>query len=224
MRYPDYIPQGDAEFLTWATGLMQTLEQSLEPFGFPPERYAELKRLLDVFSKKLRRAKSPGTRTKTAVMVKNDARDALKKAIRQAVKEYLTNNRALTGEDRVALGLPIYKTSRTRVAIPDEKPDFSIMQATGSRLKVYFHAHDEERTKSLAKPHGVHAIEIVWALLDTPPEAYEDLIHSVTDTRSPHVFQFNLPDGGKRFYCCTRWENTRCEKGPWSEIRDAIVP
>jgi hypothetical protein len=224
MSKHDYIPQGDAEFLEWATILMRNLEKSLERFGFPMERYAQLKQLLDIFIQKFKRATSPGTRTKTAVRVKNSARDALKKAIRQAVKEYLTHNHVLTEEDRDALGLPIHKTSRIRVGIPDGRPQFSIVQLPGSRLKVHFHALDNDGTKSFAKPPGVHAIEIVWALLDAPPEAYEELIHSVTDSRSPHVFQFDLPDAGKRFYCCARWENTRCEKGPWSEIQSVIVP
>ncbi|MDR1156180.1 MAG: hypothetical protein LBL04_15855 [Bacteroidales bacterium] len=50
-----------------------------------------------------------------------------------------------------------------------------------------------------------------------------DLVHSVFATRSPHTFQFDL-SAGKCFYCCLRWENTRGEKGPWSEIMSAIVP
>jgi hypothetical protein len=50
------------------------------------------------------------------------------------------------------------------------------------------------------------------------------LAHSVFDTRSPYTFQFDLADAGKRFYCCLRWENTTGQKGPWSEIQNAIIP
>jgi hypothetical protein len=49
-------------------------------------------------------------------------------------------------------------------------------------------------------------------------------MHSEFDTHSPYIFQFDLPDAGKRLYVCARWENTRGQKGPWSVIKNAIIP
>jgi hypothetical protein len=118
----------------------------------------------------------------------------------------------------------VHKTTRTPVPPPTDKPDFTIEQLGGSRLVVHFHAHDEERERANAKPFGVRGAEIIWAVLETPPTVYEDLVHSVFDTRSPYTFQFNLNDAGKRFYCCLRWENTTGQKGPWSPIESAIIP
>jgi hypothetical protein len=122
------------------------------------------------------------------------------------------------------MGLPIYKETRTPVKVPKVSPDFSIEPLTGSRLAVHFHAHDADREQVNAKPEGVHGVEIAWAILDTPPKSYADLVHSAFDTRSPYTFQFDLVDAGRRFYCCLRWENTRGEKSPWSEIQSAIIP
>jgi hypothetical protein len=33
-----------------------------------------------------------------------------------------------------------------------------------------------------------------------------------------------FPQRGKTVYFALRWENTRGEKGPWSEIMSAIIP
>jgi hypothetical protein len=52
----------------------------------------------------------------------------------------------------------------------------------------------------------------------------EDLIHSAFDTRSPFTLSFDENQRGKTVYFCLRWENTRGEKGPWSEIVSGIIP
>ncbi|MDR1865854.1 MAG: hypothetical protein LBR08_09835 [Bacteroidales bacterium] len=61
-------------------------------------------------------------------------------------------------------------------------------------------------------------------LLAEAPKSYDYLIHLTFRTRSPCTFRFDLSDAGKRCYFCLRWENTRGEKGPWSEIISAVVP
>jgi hypothetical protein len=116
MKRRDYIPRTDADFLTWATILIRTLGTVLERFGFPEELHAQLKQLLDDFATNSELASAPYTRTSLIVKAKNNARDTLKKAIRQAVREYLAHNHRLTGGDRIMLGLPIYKTSRRHKA------------------------------------------------------------------------------------------------------------
>jgi hypothetical protein len=59
------------------------------------------------------------------------------------------------------------------------------------------------------KPAGQHGAEIRWAM---------------RDTHMPLTFEFDESDRGKTVYFCLGWENTRGEKGPWSEIQSAIVP
>jgi hypothetical protein len=67
MNNPDYIPRADIKFLEWATVLIHNLGKSLERFGFPEERYAQLVQLLDEFTRKFELATAPATRTKSAV-------------------------------------------------------------------------------------------------------------------------------------------------------------
>ena len=224
MSNPDFLPAKDQAFLVWALNFTTALVSMLVRIGFPESVFQELMALRNTFSEKLTTAEAPATRTKAAVQAKNNARKAFEKRLRQVIKEYLTYNHALTDEDRDDLGLPIYKTTRTPVPPPTGKADFTIEPLGGSRLVIHFHAHDEERERANAKPFGVRGVEIIWAVLDVPPTSYNELAHSVFDTRSPYTFQFDLADAGKRFYCCLRWENTTGQKGPWSEIQSAIIP
>ena len=224
MPNSDYLPRPDRTFLAWVINFLKYLMGRLEQFNFPQALFQQLSGEKDVFAQKLEVAEEPTTHTTVNVQEKNDARKALEKNIRQAVAEYLTRNHLLTDGDRRLLGLPVHKTTRTPVPPPTGKVDFTIESLGGSRLVIHFHAHDEERERANAKPFGVRGAEIIWAVLDAPPASYNELAHSVFDTRSPYTFQFDLADAGKRFYCCLRWENTTGQKGPWSEIQSAIIP
>jgi hypothetical protein len=221
----DFIPSNDRSFLTWLKNLIAyIIVKSASTFGIPDAEFNRLRTETNDFEQKLNVSDAPDTRTKAAVQAKKDARTVVEKTVRLFVKRFLNNNPAVTNADRDSMGLPIYKDTRTPAPVPTDKPDFTIEPRGGSRLEVHFHAHDADREQRNAKPNGVHGIEIAWAMLDEAPKSYADLSHSAFDTRSPYIFQFDLSDAGKRFYCCLRWENTRGEKGPWSEIQSMIIP
>jgi hypothetical protein len=156
-----------------------------------------------------------------AVQAKNDARKAVERKLRSVLKSHVTYNSAVSDEERDNMKLPIHKKTLTRAATPHTIPH--VTTELPAPAVVEFHFRDVNSLHK-AKPAGVHGVEIAWAILDTPPKSYADLVHSAFDTRSPYTFQFDLVDAGKRFYCCLRWENTRGEKGPWSEIQSAIIP
>jgi hypothetical protein len=189
---------------------------------FPGDRYKELVILSDDFSTKLAVTENPNTRTPPAIVRKKDARKTLVTAIRKAVKEYITGNHLVSDDDRSALGLPLYKTTRTPAPIATSHPDFDVDSSMLRRLSIDF--YDQGNKKSKAKPDGQHGAEIKWAILDAPPASLSELINSSFDTRTPFTLEFDQNQRGKTVYFCLCWENTRGEKGPWSEIVSAIVP
>jgi hypothetical protein len=211
-------------FLSWVVNFLKSLSPLVGQVGFPVDKYQELSAARDDFALKLKTAVEPSTRTPVAVRAKNDARALLERCTRKAVAEYLANNHLLDDPGRVSLGLPPRKTTRSPAPTPTTAPGFSINPLAGRRLEARFHARGKEGERRQAKPFGVHGAEIAWAILDAPPASHVDLVHSTFGTRSPYIFQFDFPDAGKRLYCCLRWENTRGEKGPWSEIQSAIIP
>jgi hypothetical protein len=182
----------------------------------------ELTVLQSDFASKFETAENPVTRTSVAVLAKTEARKAAEAKIRAILKAYVTYNPAVTDEDRRAMELPVHKTTRTPAPVATTYPDFDVDSGTIRRLILNF--YDRGQKKSKAKPPGQHCAEIRWALLDTPPASLKDLINSSVDTHTPFTLEFDENERGKTVYFCLCWENTRGEKGPWSEIQSAIIP
>jgi hypothetical protein len=222
MDNKDFIPSKDRDFLQWTNNFLNQLPAMIGRLGFPNHEYEALSSLRNDFSAKFTLAEEPATRTKVSVQNKNDSRAMLEKALRQDVKEYLNFNRALTDGDRDTLGLPVYKTGRTPAPVATKHPDYDVDSSEIRRLTIHFFEQGSKHTK--AKPAGQHGAEIRWAILDTPPHSLDDLAHSSFDTHTPLTLSFDEYQRGKTVYFCLCWENTRGEKGPWSEIVSAIIP
>jgi hypothetical protein len=208
------------KFLEWATAMIHNLGKSLERFGFPQERYAQLTLLLDAFTRKFELATVPDTRTKPAVQAKNDARHALKKAIRQAVKEYLTYNHLLTSGDRDNLGLPVYKTSRTPahaiMSRPELEVDFKEIQRHTLTVR-------DSETKGAGRPAHAAGFEI-WRKVGAPAPADDtDFQLVVQAPHSPCSLDYTAAESGQRAYYRVRWVNTRGVPGPWSDVKHAVI-
>lgn len=222
MSNKDFIPEKDRNFLAWIINFLLQLNGLVSRIGFPTSEFQLLGTLRDDFSTKLALAESPATRTPVAVKNKNDARKKLEKTVRQDIKEYINYNHSITDGEREALGLPVYKTTRTPSQVATEPPDYEIETSVIRRLIIHFfrlgHRH------SNAKPLGQQGAEIRWTILDHPPTSIDELIHSSFDTHTPFILDFDENQRGKTVYFCLRWENTRGEKGPWSEIISAIIP
>jgi hypothetical protein len=167
----------------------------------------------------------PNARSKNMTLAKNAARTVYEPMVRQVIT-IMVGNPAVSNFDLESMGIFGRRQGKhfPHVPIPEDVPDFRIEQALGHRLILHFHAHDTDRESSVAKPHGVHGVEIGWAILATPPTSYSDLAKSAFDTATPYTFTFDIPDAGKTIYIALRWENSRGEKGPWSDIQSAIIP
>jgi hypothetical protein len=216
---PDYIPRAGRKFEDWVIVLVETLGEIQERVKFPADVYASLVTLKDDFVEKFKLANGPMTRTMPAVTDKNTARDALKRAVRQAVNEYLTHNHLLTEVDRDNLGLPIHKRTHTHAPVAEHPPIFTFDTSTVGRVHIHFHALDTHR----GRPRGQRGVEIGWVVSDTPVKYWSELQHMTTSTHAPCTLSFNV-ERGHRLYVALRWENTRGEKGPWSEIYNTIIP
>jgi hypothetical protein len=218
--HTDYIPTGDEQFLDWAGNLLAYVASHAAAWGITESKVAALQALKAAYAEKLAAAKAPN-RGKADVLAKNEARDALKAAMRPFVKAHLAYNEDVSDEDRVKMDIPIHNNKPSPVPPPSTHPDFEISTAELRQLTIHFR---DEGSTHRGKPAGVHGAEICWDFRDTPPEKIEDLHRSEYDTASPHTLRFDEGDRGKRVYICLRWENNKGEKGLWSEIMEAIVP
>jgi hypothetical protein len=160
------------------------------------------------------------TRTPLITFTKNNARKEYEKPLRLLAKN-LESNPRVSDDDRRAMGITIPSSSKTPVPPPTTYPVFTVDSSVIRLLKINFR---DSASSSKAKPYGIHGAEIRWSILDIPPVNVKDLNISGFDTRSPFTLEFDDDQRGKTVWLCLRWENTKGEKGPWSEIVSAIIP
>jgi hypothetical protein len=218
----DFIPRADAVFNGWQNILMSNVASRAPALNIPLAEVAALQVLQNRWKTAYAATQDPATCTKGAVKEKQEARDAYEAGWRKLIRTYLTYNPALTDKDREDMGLPIHKTTRTPAPVAATYPNFDIDSSVIRCLSVHFYDQGSKRSK--AKPPGQHGAEIKWAILDTPPATIAELSQSEFDTHTPFTLSFEENQRGKTVYFCLCWENTRGEKGPWSEIVSAIIP
>ncbi|WP_162510929.1 hypothetical protein [Treponema endosymbiont of Eucomonympha sp.] len=216
----DFIPHQDGAFLEWAKTLTSYVAAHLTGFNIQESALAPIQTLLADYQTAYDKAENPN-RGKADVLAKNEARDALKAALRTFIKAYLTYNPEVTDVDKESMGLPLHDSTRTPVPAPSTIPEIELDSSVIRQISAHFRDSGSDRR---GKPQGVHGVELRWALLDNPPSSVEDLTKSAFDTASPYIFTFDEADRGKALYICPRWENNKGDKGPLGEIVKAIVP
>ncbi|GHV79246.1 hypothetical protein AGMMS49944_10370 [Spirochaetia bacterium] len=220
----DYVPKKDEEFHVWATNYNNQAQLNGTRWGATTAAGDRLMALYTNWQGAWANYLLPdrGTPTTTA---KKEARKNLDTGIRLYYNTNIRFNPEVTALDRSNMRLPILP------GIP--AGDTGLAEGVGSsisaairQITVYF--FQERRTgipvKGHHKPAGVHGAEICWAILDHHPVTIEEMIHSVTSTRSPYRFKFGEEERGKTLYFCIRWENGPDRVGDWSEIFSAFIP
>ncbi|MDR3245632.1 MAG: hypothetical protein LBT50_04295 [Prevotellaceae bacterium] len=162
----------------------------------------------------------PATRTPLITFTKNNARKEYEKPLRLLVKNLEANPR-VSDDDRRSMGVTIPAASKKVIPLPGSYPLPTVDSSIIRQVKINFR---DSASSSRAKPYGVHGVEVKWSILDAPPVNVKDLTTSSFDTRTPLTLEFEEEQRGQTVWFCLRWENTKGEKGPWSEIGSAIIP
>jgi hypothetical protein len=221
MEKTDYIPKSDGKFLEWVVALFLYVRAHMIEWNITEVQLMPVDEQIAIYEAAYRRAEDPN-RGKADVFAKNQARDTLKRTVRAFVKAWLAYNPAISDEDRERMALPVHKTTRTPAPVATIYPTFAINSGTIRRLLIDFF---DPESRSKGKPFGQHGVEVAWGVFDLPQTVHlRDLTHSTFATHSPALFEFEDEQRGKTVYFALRWENTRGEKGPWSEIVSAIIP
>jgi hypothetical protein len=133
------IHANDGKFLEWVKFLFTYVEAHATAFGLDPRGFDDINALISAYEQAYETAEDPN-RGKADVIAKNETRDALKKAVRQYVREYLTNNHLVTDEDRRHMALPVHDVKPTPAPKPTDAPvgevDFSRRQRHGVHVKA----------------------------------------------------------------------------------------
>jgi hypothetical protein len=166
----------------------------------------------------------PSTRTPLIVAALRDAEEAVIPLYRK-LYNMVRNAPLVTNVDLLAMGLPEHPLSSNNRPSPEPKtvPYFEFRLPSTGIIDIMYR-DSTGGAKKLAKPKGAYGVDIVWAILDTPPDRVELLTNNAVNTATPFRFEFSFDKRGKRVYVAMRWINMRGVKGPWSDIQSTIIP
>jgi hypothetical protein len=216
----DYVPSEDWKLLTWGRALLVQVHTHLTEWRILQDDLDAVEKLLGDYNLALEIVEKP-EHSSVDVKLKNETKDAFKKGIRQFVREYLANNHLVTDNDRERMAIPVHDGTRTPIPVPTTVPELFIRITRTRSLTVDF---KEAGKETKGKPYGINGVVMIYDILDTPPTAHTQLTHSVLATRTPHVLDFLETERGKTAYVAVCWQNEKGEKGPWSDILNAIIP
>ncbi|MDR1212149.1 MAG: hypothetical protein LBK40_07960, partial [Spirochaetaceae bacterium] len=120
-----------------------------------------------------------------------------------------------------AMRIPNHDTHPSPIPEPDDIPEVEAQTPLPRVLRFRFR---RATMKRWGKPKGVHGMELVWLISDTPPKEVEELVHSAFATKSPLELTFKESERGKRLYYAVRWETNAMKKGKFSAIYSVIIP
>lgn len=219
MRTKNYIPHSFNALASWLSNFWSYLNENLQRFGIAESKLTVLEAQIEAYRIANEKAEHPNA-GKADRLDRKEKAGVVSQTVRSFVNEYLRYNSAVTDDDRINLGLHVPDTKPTAMTKPETWPLVTVRSIGPRQLRLDWHDSD---SSSRAKPSGIHGCEIRHAILDSPPASNDDLLRSEFSTRSSHVFVFDESQRGKIIYFCLRWESTRGEKGPWSEIISAVI-
>jgi hypothetical protein len=127
----------------------------------------------------------------------------------------------MAGSDYTRLGLKPPDTVRTEHAVVNELVEFELRLRAVREIVVNFWIKGAEHR---AKPARCVGAVLVYGTPDTPPEHPDDLARHILASRTPRIIRFEETLRGKTVYIALCWQNERGIRGPWSEIKTAIIP
>jgi len=161
---------------------------------------------------------NPDLSTHTAIVEKNNSMAQMMKILRTIFKNLIPN--VLTEKDRSTMNLPAEVIIRGVIPVPVTKPAGDVNAS--ERFKHLINFHDSEAANA-AKPYGVHSCQIWQKIGGTAPVSQKDLVQIGNCTCSPFETHFEGTEGGLIAYYWIRWENSKGEFGPWSDLFSATI-
>jgi hypothetical protein len=210
----DFINAGDLAFLAWVVVFVDYVGTIAARIGIEATVLAALEALLGVFQGTMT-VIGTGNAGHTDVVAKNEARAALVTAVRDLIKISIRNNPAVTGEDLAAMKLPIWKTGKSRIAPPTERPEWKALHKQYGELAIV----------TSIKPAGTTRLEIWYVNVkdwDMTEKDYTKMPHMVESSTTHTILKLTQ---GETYFIVLRWAVTRSktEKGPWSSPKAETI-
>lgn len=208
---PDFIPTTDEGKRTFGLNLSTKLTAAPTDYSITVAQAAAFQALFDSYDAALTTALEPSTRTPTAIVNKDLARDAMVQNARRLAR-IIQAAPSVTPGQKTDLGLPIHDEEPTPSIPPQFAPGVEIVSVTGRTVRVKL--RDTQSTRR-GKPDGVIAAVVISYQGDETPTAASNWRYEGSTGRmvSDVVFPDTLAAGAK-VWISAFWLNDRKEAGP----------
>jgi hypothetical protein len=217
----DVFPSNDAEFDQFQNQFVSKVTPNPATYGLLPEDLTALQAEQASWVKDYAGHIKAQEDARTATQAKETTRGKYETRLRGAARK-VHGAVEMNDATRVSVGLRPRDGTRSTIGIPTTRP-LGRIESKG-RLTLVLHFVDEETPTRLAKPHGVHGCQIWVYVGDEPPADATGYAFIALDTRTPYTHDHDAELAGKTAYYLLRWQNTKGEPGPWSEVVRAKIP
>ena len=141
--------------------------------------------------------------------------------IRNFNSQWISRNPLVTDAQRVDLGVTVRDTEPTRIDAVGFAPQLVVDKISGGVHTLRFSNPEDPHSKKMPKGQKIILRTAVGAA-DIPES---EIPWSGTEivTRFLHDVSYTVDDKGKTAYYSACYESNRGERGPWSDVIDAIV-
>ena len=218
-----YIPLKQAVFFNWQNNHLNVLVAESVGWAIPPADLTALQGLQTIYVAAYQTGSKEQKLTRTAGQAEafRTAEKNYIEGIRKFNSQWISKNSLVTDAQKVDLGVTVYDTVPTRIDAVDFSPQLVVDKISVGMHKLRFINPEDPDSKKMPKGQKIILRTAVGAA-DIP----DDQIPwggSETVKRFLHDVNYTAGDKGKTAYYNACYESNRGERGPWSDIIDAIV-
>jgi hypothetical protein len=148
--------------------------------------------------------------------LKEETKKTAVQALRKFARERIRFNSKMNVAQKEEMGMLPPSPEPTPIPVPETAP--------ASKPEVDAALPGVVKVRYLGpKPYGVDRIEIAWSVSDSAMDAPELLANRESFPRNPWRHTFGGGERGKKIFYSLRYL-TRAGAGPWSDVREVVVP
>ena len=157
-----FLPSKDADLLAWGTNFSTRITATPTAFGLVAGDATSFAALLSAYDTALA-ACDPGTRSKSTVSTKNDARTALRDAAALLSKK-VQGTASVTDAQKIDLGLNVRKAPQP-IPAPAASPKVDVVSVNQNVVQIKLHGEGAKR----GMPAGVNGAIVISWVGENPP-------------------------------------------------------
>lgn len=217
----DFIPDSDADFDAWLNQFISGIRLNMVNLGLTQTTVDTVVGAATNWREHRQVRIDADATAHSAAVQQKSSRDVVEGVCRSTA-HLINGSDGVDNAMRAKVALPSKSEVRSTIGVPETKPQGRTESKT--HYKVILHFVDETTPLRTAKPHGVHGCRIYRFIGETPPADISGYTFLSLDTKTPYEDVHTAADAGKSVYYLLRWENTKGEVGPVSDVITTRIP